>query len=299
MRETSNGSFKQGDSSWVNFLLLDNAELPVIGLTFGNISNVKYLRQPDAAWNALTLTAFNFSEVGDGLYRIMLDPTVLAHIGNLSLFVQGPAFDDIVIHADVMPGNPGNVQTTITINDSTLPTPNPLSLVSVEIWDDLQTSIVWYGNTNESGQAVLALSPGSYKVVLKRDRTTFSVPESLLVIGPVPFSVTYVGVELTLPIPSGPGKCVVFFDPYDISGDIDDGISPDQIIGTVIRAKRPNVVSGRIYTIDSINKSANTAGRIEIELAQGLGVTFRVPRCGIDKTFTVPAQASLDLATVV
>lgn len=295
MRVSEAGNLTQGDTPWIHFALLDGAGAPVTGQVFGDITNFKYLRAPDAAWSLLALSGANFLEVGDGIYRVQLGATALAHVGLMIVLIEGAAFEDVLLKFNVEQGNPGIVQVTITTEDST---PDPIPDVLVEIWNNAQTAVIWYGQTDASGQLTVGLQPGAYKVLLTKTRTTFTVPETLTVVGPTPETANFEGTPLSLPVPSGPGKCVLFVDLYQITGDLDDGASPEDVTYNIKRARSPNVVGGKLFSTRYISGSFGVDGRMEEEVAQGLEVTVEISDAGFNKTFTVPVAASLDLASV-
>jgi len=296
MRELYIGRVYQSESPNLCFSILDTTSSPVTGLTFNDISLCKYFRTGDSVLQTYTVDGSNFSELGEGLYKLSLTSTVTAFSGNLSLFVKGPSFNDIVLHCKIEPKNPGNTQITLTIEDQSS---NKLPNTQVDIWDSGQTTLLWSGITNNSGQVVSALNPGSYKVVLRRHRTSFTVPESLTVTGPGPETKTYTGTVILPSVPVAPNTCVVYGSVFDIDGAADDGTSPDSIVVTINRVRGQLIVGDNFITQDYLRVKPDTNGYFEIELIQGIQVTIGIERVGIRKTVTIPAQASAALKDLV
>lgn len=295
MREVFGGNLDQSGTPTIKVLILDAGGNPVTGLAFGDVT-LNYMRAPDTVLNAFALSGANFIEVGSGMYRVVLDATTLAHIGTLVLYFSGAGFENFTYRYYVQANNPGNVQVTITIETVT---PTPLPDTQVDIWDSGLTSLLWSGVTNNSGQVVVALNPGSYKVLLRRTRTTFTVPEDLTVTGPTPETQTYNGAELSVPASSNPNVCVIYGNIYDISGVPDDQVSPDYVAVTAQKTQSLIHTGGRFYTSDKVTVKSDANGYFEMELAQGIQVVIRIPRVGVDKSITVPVAATVDLSTLV
>lgn len=295
MREVFGGNLKQSDAPTVKVLILDASGAPVTGLTSADLT-LRYLRSPDTGFNALALSGASFIEVGDGIYRVVLNATVLAHIGTLVFYFSGAGFENFTYRFNVEANNPGNVQVTFTIETVD---PTPLPDTQIDIWDSSLTSLLWSGVSDNSGQAVVALNPGSYKVLLRRTRTSFTVPETLTVTGPSPETKTYNGSELAAPASSNPNVCVITGNIYDISGIPDNQVSPDFVSIFAQKAQNVTHLSGRFYTSDKITVKADASGYFELELAYGLRVTIKIPRVGVDKEITVPSSPTVDLSTLV
>ena len=295
MIEVYNGLLEQSDAPTIKVLFLDASGNPVPGLIFSDVT-LRYLRKPDTSFNAFALSGANFIELSDGIYKITLDGTVLAYVGELLLYFSGGLFENFTYRQTVQSKNPGNVQVTITVETVT---PEPLPDTQVDIWDNGQTILLWSGVTDSSGQVVVALNPGSYKVLLRRTRTSFTVPETLTVIGPSAETKTYNGTEISIPASSNPDVCVVYGYVYDITGVPDDQISPDYIALTAQRTPGLIHLSGRFITVDESDVRVSDSGYFEIELIRGLQVKLEAPRFGLYKTITVPNQATVDLSTLV
>lgn len=295
MHEVFGGNLDQSGTPTLKVLILNSGGHPVTGLTFSDVT-LNYMRAPDTVLNAFALSGSNFIEVGSGLYRVVLDATVLAHIGTLVLYFSGAGFKDFTYRYYVQAKNPGNVQVTITVETVA---PTPLPDTQVDIWDSGLTSLLWSGVTDSSGEVVVALNPGSYKVLLRRTRTSFTVPETLAVTGPTPETQTYNGAEISVPASSNPNVCVIYGNIYDISGVPDDQVSPDYVAVHAQKTQGLIHTGGRFYTADKQVVKADANGYFEMELVQGIQVVIRIPRVGVDKTITVPALATVDLSTLV
>lgn len=295
MREFFAGSLDQGEAEQLIVLFLDNLSDPVLGLTSADVT-FKYMRQGDIALNAYPLSVSNFFEISDGLYRIILDAAITSYVGTLKIFLSGPLFDDFLMRYDVIAGVPGNVQVTINIEDGVAV---PLPETQVDIWNSAQTLLLWSGVSDINGQIVTALNPGSYKVLLRRNRTSFTVPETLSVVGPGAESETYVGTELSLISPTVPDTCIIYGDIFDIDGVADDQMSPDAIIIRAIRSKTPVYLGTRLLTIDPVEVRADQSGHFEITLIRGMSVNLEIPRLMWRKTFTVPNQASENIINLL
>lgn len=295
MREVFDGNLKQSESPTIKVLFLDAANDPVTGLTFADVT-MRYLRLTDTGFNAFALNGTNFIEVSDGIYRIALDSTALALVGPIVFYFSGAGFENFTYRYSIESNNPGNVQLTITVETVA---PVPLPDTQVDIWNSSLTSLLWSGVTDNSGQVVVALNPGVYKVLLRRTRTSFTVPESLTITGPSAETVTFNGDEIATPASSSPNVCVVYGNIYDISGVPDNQVSPDYV--SIHAQKTQGLIhsGGRFYTSDKTTVKADENGYFELELAQGIQVNIKIPRVGVDKTITVPVSATVDLSTLV
>jgi len=296
MRELYVGELKQGQAQTINILLLNAAGAPVSLLTPADVT-LEYMRVGDLAFNPFALNPANFVEILAGFYQITLDSIVTAIEGNLVLRLTGIPFDWTGLRYYVQgTANLGNVQTTITIVDATLV---PLPETQVDIWDSGMTGLIWSGTTDVAGQVNVAINPGTYNVLLRRHRTVFTVPEILTVVGPAPVTVQYTGAELSLVTPTNPDTCVVFGDIFDIDGVPDDQVSPESIIITARRTRSPIATGTRLYSLDPSEVRADASGHFEILLARNLKVNLKIPRIGLDKTFTVPDAPSADIVTLL
>jgi len=295
MREVYAGSLDQGDPNDLIVVLLDSSGDPVLGLTWSDI-NFTYLRSLDTSFQVYTLDAAKFFEISSGVYRIVLDSVIAAYIGNLRILLSNITIDNVLLRYAVVAGVPGNIQVTITIDDGAV---TPFPSTQVDIWNDIQTLLLWSGITDINGQVVTSLNPGTYKVLLRRNRTAFTVPETLTVTGPTAETQTYSGAELSLTSPTSPDTCVIYGDVYDIDGSLDDQMSPDAIIIRAVRTRTPIYIGNKLLTIDPIDIRADQSGHFEITLIRGMQVTLDIPRIAWRKTFTVPSMASQNLVNIL
>lgn len=294
MRELYAGSLKQGNAETIFVTILDSLGDPVLGLTDTDIT-FQYIRTGDTLFNLLPLLGI-ITEISSGVYKINLDPAVTAYVGVLRILLTGAPFDDVYLRYDVTAGVPGNIQVTLTIEDGVS---TPFPEVQVDIWNDAQTLLLWSSVTDINGQVVTALNPGTYKVLLRRNRTVFTIPETLIVTGPSPETQTYTGSELTLVSPTSPDTCIIYGDIYDINGVPDDQMSPESIIITATRSRTPVFTGSRLLTVDPIDVRADQSGHFEITLIRGIQVSVDIPRVQFKKQFTVPDQASENIVNII
>jgi hypothetical protein len=295
MRELFVGGLNQSSQEKLTLLLLDSSGNPVTGLIFSDLT-FQYIREGDTSLMNYILSAGIFNEVGSGIYQIDITSAITAYEGILQIIMSGGTIETTLFRYDVVAGVPGNVQVTITVDDG-LGTGFPDT--QVDIWDSGQTTMLWSGVTNSSGQVVTALNPGSYKVLLRRSRTSFTVPESLTVVGPGAETVTFSGTETSLSTPTSPDTCIIYGSIFDINGEADDQMSPESIVVTAHRTRTPIAYSGRLYTLDKEEVKAGSDGVFEIVIARGINIKLTIPRVGIEKIFTVPDAASVDIATLL
>ena len=296
MRELYKGAIFQGDSSIIIVALLDASGVPVTGKTFSDIAFCKYSRDGEAPFNTFTLNGVNFTEIADGFYKLILDGTVTAFDGVLNIYLSGATFDDILYSYTVKAKDPGNVMVTLTVNDQI---PINLANTQVDIWDSGMTTLLWSNSKNSSGQVVLSLNPGIYKVLIRKSRVSFTTPETLTVVGPTAETATFSGTSVIPSSPTAPNLCVIYGSIYDIEGAVDDGTSPDPVIILAQRGRSTSVVDGRIYTNDTSRTKPDEDGYFEVELVRNMSVTISIERSGINKKVTVPDQVSAALTSLL
>lgn len=294
MREQFCGFLKQSEEHSVVIMLLDNLGDPVLGLVFSDLI-AKFIREGDTALMNFNLSALNFTELADGLYMVVLDNTITAKEGNLKLLFSGASINDLVASFIVEANNPGNVEVEIELLDGINPLPN----TQIDIWDNNQTVMLWSGVSNDLGKVTVALNPGNYKVLLRRYRTVFTVPESLTVVGPTAESITYSGAEIPIVPSSDPDVCIIYGYIFDITGTPDDQVSPESIVISAQRTRTPVKYGNRFFTLDKTDVRASSDGYFEITLARSIMVKLSIPRIGVEKTFTVPDEPTVDLATII
>jgi len=264
------------------------------GLTFSNVT-CSYIRQNDSALYPYTLTSSNFTEISNGKYSLKLAAAMTSIVGSLYIGLSGGG-EDVTIFANVVEKNPGIILTTISV---TTAAPAPIPEVSVAIYNDTQDALLWSGSTDNSGTVSVGLNPGSYKVMLLKSGYTFTSPESMMVIGPLPEAKSFTGAAVAIPSAGSPTTCLVYGNIFDITGTPDNGESPDSIVVNVQKTPSPISRNNRLYTMDAVSTVVDETGYFQIELVRGLSVRILISRINLDKTFTVPDQASVDISSII
>lgn len=184
----------------------------------------------------------------------------------------------------------GSNQLTLTVNDSL---GLPIADVNVAIWNNAQTILITWGQTNSSGQLIRAINDGTYKVRLRKALYDFSI-ETVVVNGDTTATVTATG-SFPLP-PIGPDMCVVFeyfFMP--------DGITPmsEQPNDSVRIVSLPADYGGQLHTGEIVRGNYVVAtGGLYWNLIRNAKVEFVIPDFGIRKSVTIPDTATKRLSDI-
>lgn len=164
---------------------------------------------------------------------------------------------------------------------------------SITIRDAADTTTLAVVQTDVSGNAVVSLDDGSYKLRVVRSGYTFSSPVSLTVSADDTVNVEGTAVNVTPP--SAPDKCVITGDLYDSSGEPLVGVS---VTSVVVTSADGQFVSGKTMgnPTDPVTETTDENGHFEMEQTIGASVRFRAMAAGIDFTKTVPNAGSVNIA---
>lgn len=180
----------------------------------------------------------------------------------------------------------GANQVTITVNDTV---PNPIEGVQVQIWNSADTVLQDIKSTNASGQVVVMLNDGDYKVKLFKSLVSFTVPEDLTVSGTT--TDTYEGTLITITSGAGAGECEVSI----FSASQRPTVALSSLTGTAQIVSLPAELTGVFYPGKKIDGTYDSVlGRIFWVLPRGATVAFKVDDLGIQTENAIPDQASAD-----
>lgn len=296
MRELYHSQLLQSDEKTIKALLLDALGDPVLGLLDPDVS-ISYYRSEDISPQSLLLSNSNFVEESNGFYDITFPSSMTTYTGSLLVVISGASIDNVSYRFDVVSKNPGNVVTSFlieTVGNEALPD------VQVDIWNSLQTAILWSGVSDENGQLLTALHPGDYKILPRGIQIDFGlIPLDITVIGPLPQSFTINGSKIVTPTASSPDVCKIYGYIYDICGIPDNQVSPDYIAISVQRDAKMTKVGNKLYTMDGVRISSDENGYFELELVRNMRVHLKIPRVNLEKFFVVPDQATEDITNLI
>ena len=232
-------------------------------------------------------------DVNGGVWRVSgMGAVSLPGVSSLDEDTRTEPIDDVLSAVHGLNSWEGGVlagasQITIVVkDDSDAPVPGAF----ISVYDSSNTTLLTRVITDNSGQAILAIDDGDYKIRLFRSGYAFTVPEDLTVSGDG--SVEYVGTALYIPsTPSAPDLCVIFGTVRDAAGVPISGACVE------VYAVTPQTVSG-IQKGERIATTVTDAdGWFEIELVRNTVVQFAIEGTAFDFERTVPDQASQDVTT--
>jgi len=186
--------------------------------------------------------------------------------------------------------NTGANVVTITVEEIDT---TAISSVQVQLYDSTQTTVLDTKETDTSGQVVFAADDGNYIVILRKNQTTFTVPESLIVLGTT--SQTYNGTPLTISNAVGAGECnvVLFSSAQDPSAFL------TSLLGTATITDLPTLISEEFFPGTKVTGTyfAST-GELNWILPRTAVVQFVVNDLGISETKTIPDVASISYSDI-
>lgn len=144
-----------------------------------------------------------------------------------------------------------------------------------------------------NGQAVFSLDDDTYNVRLRKARTSFTVPETLVVSGDT--ATTYNGTVITPSVPI-PGGQTLYAYLYTLAGGGGEG--------DILRARIyqiPQDVSGAVIDSQVLSDTADVNGYAELTLTQGAVARITAETAAgdvfFDRRITVTTDATKDLTT--
>lgn len=195
--------------------------------------------------------------------------------------------DDNVAVSNLQVGANSVTITVVDSSDGTTPVPD----VSMLIENSGQTAVINSGKTDASGQVVVALDDGTYKVTLAKSMWNFTVPETLTVSGTTTDS--YEGTEVSPSTPSANNQTL-----YDHVLHA-DGTGASGAVVTAYIVSVPTESSSNFVSNAKVSSTCDTNGYFELELIQGITVNI-VIKDGtsvlFNDTITVSADATKELS---
>lgn len=267
-------------------------ELPVLAeeFTTGNTVTISLADLSDGS--TVTISSSSCSEIGNSAIftwsmadNIVTYPTSFTEYSYIMTNASITKVGKIVLFDQADFANGAN-QVTITVNDTV---PNPIEGVQVQIWNSADTVLQDIKSTNASGQVVVMLNDGSYKVKLYKSLVTFTVPEDLTVSGTTVD--TYEGSLITITSGAGAGECEISI----FAASQRPTVPLSTIEGTAQIVDLPTELTGVYYPGQKIKGTYDSVNfRILWVLPRGATVAFKVDLLGIQTENAIPDQASAD-----
>ena len=162
------------------------------------------------------------------------------------------------------------------------------------ILNSAQTSTIGVVYTNASGQAVVALDDGTYKIRLRKAGYTFTVPETLTVSGTT--AQTYYGTTVTIGVPTDINVCRV----YDYCFLADDATPMTSVDSDVRIVSLPYDYDDKLHSGDEITGTYNaTTGLLYWDVVKGAGIKVRIKELGLNVSVVVPSTTTARLADLL
>ena len=170
---------------------------------------------------------------------------------------------------------------TITVEEADH---TPIPDASVRILNNAETLTLLTGTTNVSGQLVVALNDGSYKIRLSKAMANFTVPETLTVSGAT--AKTCTGIVVSPTAPSAGLQTLVIY-PSDLGLTYQPTMVITAVISTINQKIDAAVLTNQITT------ATDEGDHFEMQLAKGAVVTVTAYNGMvkfIDKTVTITSD---------
>lgn len=190
---------------------------------------------------------------------------------------------------ETIDANVGANSVTLTIEETDT---TAIVGAEVQLLNTAQTIVLDTKITDSNGQVVFSADDGSYKVRLSKSQTTFTVPETLTVLGTT--TQTYNGTPITIASGAGAGECEVSI----FASSQRPTIALASLEGQAQIKSLPSLISGVYYPGLKINGTYDAANkRIYWILPQSSTVQFVVNTLGITGVSglkAIPATATAD-----
>lgn len=271
------------------------SETPVLCEELG-VSETVTITVYDMADNSLVALDDNScTEVGAGYYVWdMSNITTYPTTDKQYLCVMSDGVDEkasmVFLGGYADEGITGANQVTLTIEklDTT-----PIPGVDVQIFNADQSVLLDRAKTDASGQVVLALDDGSYKVRLNKLQVSFTVPEDLTVSGTT--EQDYNGDVLTISTPAESDVCRVFDYAYNQAGN--NQLTELAAYATITAL--PHNANSKLHSGDKIKATYDpSTGQFYWDIVQGAVVQFKSDLLGISYQKTVPSSATARLSSI-
>jgi len=195
---------------------------------------------------------------------------------------------DLLLDTVAVPAGTNTI--TITINDGT----DPISDVSVYIYDNTDAVFITNKTTNTSGVATFYLNDGSYKVRLKKAGVTFTSPESLTVFGNT--TDIYSGETVNIGAPDDSDVCRVYEYCYE-----QDGSTPlMSVTATAMIKSIPYDYDNKLHSTQSTTGIYDaTSGFLYWDIVRGCRVLVTITELGISSYVDIPDASTARLANLL
>lgn len=187
-------------------------------------------------------------------------------------------------YPDTIDANVGANVVTITIEETDT---TAIVGAQVQLFNAAQTVVLDTKTTNSSGIVVFSADNGSYKIVIHKPQTSFTVPEDLTVSGTT--AQTYNGTPIVITPAVGAGECIVSI----FSSAQDPSTFLTSLAGTATIKQLPTLISGEYFPNSKIAGTYDSiTGRLSWTLPRGSVIFFKVDVLGIGQEKTIPDSAS-------
>ena len=194
----------------------------------------------------------------------------------------------------------GDNQATITVMDVT--TALVLSDVTITVKNNQQTLTINTGTTNTSGSYSTALSDGTYKILLRKASTNFTVPETMTITSSGSNTFTFYGSGFSpISIPSV-GVCIIYGWVIDLAGN---PVKNAKITAIETNNSRFSGINKIVKFSKSVISDANGLWEIELLWSGTLTpsggktqINITCPGFEYSKLITVPSAASVEFSTL-
>jgi hypothetical protein len=251
--------------SWYPVLLTNSTDFktPVTGKVYGDIV-CKYFKTGDSSQTAFAVTADNWKEAGEGKYAIRIGAAEWTERAfyQVSISCAGCIIYNFPVDTQEYFTPAGANQVTITVEEADH---TPIPDVSVLILNSGQSITLQSATTDASGQVVVALNDGTYKVRLSKAMVNFTTPETLVVSGATSEEFTGTLVSPTAP---STGLQTVYIVPTDLGLEY----SPTMVFWAV--ASRLNTVVDTAVLSNQILQAEDKTTHFEMQIAKGAVVTI-------------------------
>jgi len=275
----------------------DVNDAPVTGLLQAGFGIV-CIADGDPGTDTVVLTEVNAS-TRPGWYDVAYTPTaasgtdIVFHITHATYDLLGWRLDYHVTDAGAH-----IVTLTVLDTDTSLPIPS----VDISVYNSGSTVKLVSGTTNASGQLVLHLDDGTYKVYSRKvGQYTFTNPATLTVSGTT--ALTIQGEEFSPSAPATEDLCVVYG--WELGPDrvgVSVPVEASVVATNYFLKTNPHIVKGPLKTTSdedydgywelSLSRSADFAGTTTVQYQ------FKINKVDMG-TYTIPDQASVAFKDLV
>jgi hypothetical protein len=179
----------------------------------------------------------------------------------------------------------GARQITLQVRVGALAVPD----CQVSIYDSANTLHLATVTTDVSGNKIVNLADGTYKLRPIKACYTFTTPQTLVVTADATVAIAATAWAPTAP--STPDDCVIFGWVRDAGGTIVSGAE------VTAYARTPTTAGGFQLAAAAKTTTTNATGYFELELVRGAAVELDIPAAGLYIQRIVPESESQDVST--